>query len=419
VGGWLLPRAFAFLEAFFRETGSAGGAARLAEVRRDIEATGSYRHTPLELEWGARVAWRNSNRCVGRLPWRSLTVFDHRELHEPEEIEGALRDYLRFATNGGVIRPAIAIFPPADPGTGGGIRIWNSKLVRYAGYPGADGRVTGDPAEVDFTRACQALGWRGAEGRFDLLPVVISVPGRAPHWFEWRDDEALQVPLRHPEFPWFAELGLRWYAVPAISDMVLEMGGIEYPAAPFNGWFMGTEIGARNLGDEGRYDLLPEVAERMGLDRGDRSRLWRDRALVELNTAVLWSFQEDGVRITDHHAASREFLHFVEWEARQGRAVQADWSWIVPPLSGSATGVFHREFENRVESPGFFLTRPAWRPVEESPPEARGAECPFHIEARRAREVEDAGEAGVGEGCPLGAGGMVGRGDADPRAGSR
>ena len=39
--------------------------------------------------------------------------------------------------------------------------------------------------------------------------------------------------------------------------MCLEIGGICYPAAPFNGWYMGTEIGARNLADTDRYDQLP------------------------------------------------------------------------------------------------------------------------------------------------------------------
>ena len=34
---------------------------------------------------------------------------------------------------------------------------------------------------------------------------------------------------------WFADLGLRWHAVPAIDNMCLEIGGICYPAAPFNG----------------------------------------------------------------------------------------------------------------------------------------------------------------------------------------
>ena len=39
------------------------------------------------------------------------------------------------------------------------------------------------------------------------------------------------------------ELGLRWHAVPAISNMPLRIGGITYPAAPFNGWYLNTEIG--------------------------------------------------------------------------------------------------------------------------------------------------------------------------------
>lgn len=56
---------------------------------------------------------------------------------------------------------------------------------------------------------------------------------------------------------WFAELGLRWYALPAVSNMLLEIGGLEFPAAPFNGWYMSSEIGTRNLCDSHRYNLLP------------------------------------------------------------------------------------------------------------------------------------------------------------------
>ena len=56
-------------------------------------------------------------------------------------------------------------------------------------------------------------------------------------------------------YPWFEELGLKWYAVPAVANMLLDMGGLEFTACPFNGWYMGTEIGARDLCDVGRYDL--------------------------------------------------------------------------------------------------------------------------------------------------------------------
>ncbi|MGR5915266.1 nitric oxide synthase oxygenase [Bacillus pacificus] len=61
--------------------------------------------------------------------------------------------------------------------------------------------------------------------------------------FERRSKE---VPIEHPEYP-ISSLGAKWYRVPMISDMRLEIGGISYTAAPFNGWYMGTEIGARNL----------------------------------------------------------------------------------------------------------------------------------------------------------------------------
>jgi nitric oxide synthase oxygenase domain/subunit len=36
---------------------------------------------------------------------------------------------------------------------------------------------------------------------------------------------------------------------------MLDMGGMEYPGAPFSGWYMGTEIG-RDLGDVNRYNML-------------------------------------------------------------------------------------------------------------------------------------------------------------------
>ena len=37
--------------------------------------------------------------------------------------------------------------------------------------------------------------------------------------------------------------------------MSLDCGGLEYTAIPFNGWYMGTEIGARDLCDTGRYNM--------------------------------------------------------------------------------------------------------------------------------------------------------------------
>lgn len=57
-------------------------------------------------------------------------------------------------------------------------------------------------------------------------------------------------------YAWFEELGLRWYSLPAVSGMMFDCGGLEFTAAPFNGWYMSTEIGCRNFCDIQRYNLL-------------------------------------------------------------------------------------------------------------------------------------------------------------------
>jgi nitric oxide synthase oxygenase domain/subunit len=234
------------------------------EVRAQIERYGTYAHTEAELAFGARAAWRNSSRCIGRLadPLRRL--------------------------------------PPAG-------------RDRHRGSP---------PGRLHRHRARARLAGRTG-------------------------------PLGHPHYEWFADLELRWHAVPAISDMCLEIGGICYPAAPFNGWYMGTEIGARNLADVDRYDLLPAVAERLGLDVDRERSLWRDRVLVELNIAVLHSFDAAGVTIADHHTESRRFLTHLAREERAGRITPADWTWIVPPISGAATPVFHRSYHTADLRPNY------------------------------------------------------------------
>lgn len=43
--------------------------------------------------------------------------------------------------------------------------------------------------------------------------------------------------------------------------MDLKIGGITYPTAPFNGWYMVTEIAVRNFTDSYRYNLLESIAE--------------------------------------------------------------------------------------------------------------------------------------------------------------
>lgn len=302
----------------------------------------------------AKEAWRNSSRCIGRLFWNTLELLDARSARTADDVFEACVHHLRFSTNGGRIRSAITVFPETPDGERG-IRILNRQLIRYAGYRAADGTTLGDPEQADFTRRVIDLGWTPPRqlGAFDLLPLLIEVPGSPPRLFELPADAVLEVPIIHPDLPWFADLGLKWHAVPVISDMAFVAGGKRYTAAPFSGYYMGTEIASRNFGDEARYNLLPVVAEKMGIDRSARRMLWKDRALVELNTAVLHSFREAGVAIVDHHTASAQFMQHLRNEEAAGRAVPGDWSWLVPPMSGSACPVFHRYYDGPVSGPAF------------------------------------------------------------------
>lgn len=321
-------------------------------TQQQLLANGQFELTTDMLEFGARVAWRNSNKCIGRLFWQSLTVFDRRELLTANAIFDALVEHIRFATNGGKIRPAISIFHPTR------VRILNHQLLRYAGYE-TDHGILGDPHSVPFTKQLQQWGWqRPAQPTpFDILPLVIQIDDAQPEIFEIPRDAIVEIPLEHPDNPKFASLQLQWYAVPIISDMKFDCAGVSFQAAPFNGWYMGTEIGARNLADMDRYNKLEDVADCLQIPRNGNLSLWKDRALVELNVAVLYSFKKHGVSIVDHHTAATQFLHFQQQEQAQGRNVTGNWTWLIPPLSPATTHIFHKPIANTIKKPNYFYQK--------------------------------------------------------------
>ncbi|WP_028612467.1 nitric oxide synthase oxygenase [Paenibacillus harenae] len=349
----LFHEAEQFIAACYAELDKADHIdARLRQIQADIEKTGYYEHTCEELSHGAKMAWRNSNRCIGRLFWQTLEVIDARQLELEDDICGALFHHMKAATNNGLIKPTITVFNPGIRQEQQ-VRIWNHQLIRYAGYEREDG-ILGDPASVAFTKACIELGWEGSGTPFDVLPLVIQTGTKPPKRYDIPKELVLEVPLSHPEYPAFGDLQLKWYAVPMIADMRLEIGGIAYTAAPFNGWYMGTEIGARNLADSNRYDMLPRTASLLGLDTSRSSTLWKDRALIELNIAVLHSFKTAGVSIVDHHSAAAQFQRFEEKERMSGRRVTGEWSWLIPPVSPASTHLFHKSFDNSRVLPNFF-----------------------------------------------------------------
>lgn len=56
----------------------------------------------------------------------------------------------------------------------------------------------------------------------------------------------------------------------------------------------------------------------------------------------------------DHHSAAESFMKYMQNEYRVRGGCPADWVWLVPPISGSITPVFHQEMLNYVLSPFYY-----------------------------------------------------------------
>ncbi|KIX90479.1 nitric oxide synthase [Staphylococcus microti] len=356
----MLQKARTFITDMYKELNLSDDACseRIASIEQEIKATGTYRHTAEELTYGAQVAWRQSNRCIGRLFWDKLIVRDARDVRDETTFIETIHEHITLATNGGRIKPCITIFAQADEA---GPQIFNNQLIRYAGY-----EEKGDPGERDITKLAEHLGWRGAGTDFDVLPLIYQLPGEPMKYHTYPESLIMEVPIQHNRFPKVADLGLKWYAVPIISSMDLKIGGITYPTVPFNGWYMVNEIAVRNFTDRYRYNLLETFAEAMDFETLRNSSFNKDRVMVEINDAVYQSYRQAGVSMVDHLTAAKQFEQFEQNEHAQGRTVTGKWSWLAPPLSPTLTANYHHGYNNEMREPNFFYK------------EKTTSGCPFH-----------------------------------------
>jgi len=78
---------------------------------------------------------------------------------------------------------------------------------------------------------------------------------------------------------------------------------------------MSTEIATRNFTDVYRYPwILPKIAEILKLDTSNNLNMWKDLVVIELNIAVMHSFNKAGVSIVDHYSASENFVKHYQKE---------------------------------------------------------------------------------------------------------
>lgn len=350
----------AFLEEYHTSIGASAAdhARRWGDVRRSLSKFGWYEHTPQELAYGARVAWRNHGRCIGRLYWESLEVFDCRNIEKPDDIAARMEQHLRDANSDGRIRSIISVFAPVK-GDEHPAWIESEQLTQYACHQLPDGTVLGDRQNIEVTRIAESMGWKppGEPGQFDILPWFLRDKADRRLRYDLKPGSVREVAIRHPTHTGLDELGLHWYTVPIVTGMILTIGGIDYPCAPFNGFYLCTEIASRDFGDVKRYNLLPAVARALGIETGSHNPLWKDEALTELNRAVLASYNDAKVTIVDHHTVASQYMTFHGREQAAGRRVAGDWRWIVPPQASAAFDVFHLRMRNFHPVPNYYRSR--------------------------------------------------------------
>lgn len=112
---------------------------------------GRYDLTINELEFACKIAWRNSARCIGRISWSKIHLFDGRHCTTTKEMFDIICDQLRYATNNGNLRAAITVFRQRVKEKHD-IRIWNTQLINYAGYQLNETETIGDKAQIEFTK---------------------------------------------------------------------------------------------------------------------------------------------------------------------------------------------------------------------------------------------------------------------------
>uniref|UniRef100_A0A8B9R5V7 Nitric oxide synthase n=1 Tax=Astyanax mexicanus TaxID=7994 RepID=A0A8B9R5V7_ASTMX len=326
----LLPLATDFINQYYtsiKRCGSKAHVDRLEEVKKEIETSGTYQLKDTELIYGAKHAWRNAARCVGRIQWSKLQVFDARDCTTAHGMFNYICNHIKYATNKGNLRYALEQFIALD------FMDLGAFVLQAASYRQPPvGSVLQAASCRQRPTICIQQGWKAPKGRFDVLPLLLQANGNDPELFEIPDDLVLEVNITHPNFIMAEQL----------HQNLISPNSVQSP------------------GFTGVKQWCKEVATMMGLDTRKTSSLWKDQALVEINIAVLYSYQVSKVTIVDHHSATESFIKHMENEYRVRGGCPGDWVWIVPPMSGSITPVFHQEMLNYRLTPSFEYQPDPW-----------------------------------------------------------
>ncbi|GHP15262.1 nitric oxide synthase-like protein [Collybia sordida] len=307
---------------------------------------GTWTQTVQELEFGIQRAWRNAEKCIMRSHCENISLCDLRSVKYSNEMALELVKGLNDAYNDGNIIPTVFVFPPRTPNKSGPL-IWNEQILSFAAYETENGSFMGDPRNAQLTKDIIELGWVPPQPRspWDILPVVVMAEDDEPVLVELPMNLRKLVEIRHPKYDdAFWRLDLKWVAFPAPSKFGFDIGGIQYTATPFMGWFLDTEIGIHSLANPYRYHVLPEIVNVLYLDNpssepaNDFKALPKheqlamlSRAQTELNYAIYHSFFQDGITISDTLSSSKKWASYNDdFEKKNGYRLSSDTYWLTP-----------------------------------------------------------------------------------------
>lgn len=94
---------------------------------------------------------------------------------------------------------------------------------------------------VQLTKDMMELGWNPPEQRtrWDLLPLVTMAEDDLPVFVEIPLSLRKLVNIGHPEYcAEFQDLDLKWVSFPALTRLGFDIGGVQYTATPFIGWYV-------------------------------------------------------------------------------------------------------------------------------------------------------------------------------------
>ncbi|GHP15261.1 nitric oxide synthase-like protein [Collybia sordida] len=301
---------------------------------------GAWSQTQRELEFGIRRAWRNARKWIMRSHCEDLKLCDLRSVKRSNEMAMELVKGLTQAYNSGNIVPTVFVFPPRTANNRGAM-IWNDQILSFAGYQAEDGTIIGDPKNIQLTKDIIELGWVPPQpkSRWDVLPVVVMAEDDEPVFVELPTNLRKLVEISHPRYKdAFQKLDLKWVAFPALSNLGFDIGGVQYTATPFIGWFMDTEIGIRDLANPLRYNVLPDLITTLYLN--DKTSEYTNspknlatyellamlsRAQIELNYAIYYSFLREGITMSNSLSASKKWAQYDhEFEKENGFSLSSN-----------------------------------------------------------------------------------------------